>query len=283
MAELSAAAGEWNSLYLQLLYQALGWFAFAAWSCSFYPQIVLNFTRKSVVGLNFDFILLNSTKHSSYLIYNACMYFSPVVQYQYHMKYGFSELIPVAPSDVAFSIHAVLMTWVLVYQVLAYERGSQRLSKASIAISGGACVVAAVCVALAWPQRRWFWLVSDFNLIQVVLALIKYMPQVWYNYERKSTVGWSIGNIIFDLSGGISNFFQMAVQSYDQGSLDNFSGNLGKVLLSTIVIIFDLLFAVQHYFLYYDSKGSSPSYFALDSEDEKAADESVTKASKLPV
>ncbi|KAI5068266.1 hypothetical protein GOP47_0016611 [Adiantum capillus-veneris] len=279
MGELSAGAvgAEWNSLYLQLLYQALGWFAFAAWSCSFYPQIVLNFTRKSVVGLNFDYILLNSTKHSCYLIYNASMYFSPVIQYQYHVKYGFSELIPVAPSDVAFSIHAVLMTWLLAYQIIIYERGSQGVSKAAIAISGGAWIVAAICLGLAWPQGRWLWLISNFNLIQVVLALIKYMPQVWLNYERKSTFGWSIGNVLFDMSGGVGNFFQMAVQSIDQGSLDNFSGNLGKILLSSIVIVFDLLFTVQHYILYHDSKGSGPSYVALDLEDEKA------EANKLPV
>lgn len=286
MAEFSpvGAAAEWNSLYLQLLYQALGWCTFAVWSCSFYPQIVLNFTRKSVIGLNFDYILLNSTKHTAYLIYNACMYFSPVIQNQYHEKYGFSELIPVAPSDVAFSMHAVLMTWILAYQALIYERGSQRLSKTAMAISGGAWIVAAVCVAVAWPQQRWLWLVCNFNLIQVVLSLIKYMPQVWLNYKRKSTTGWSIGNIIFDLSGGITNFLQMTVQSIDQGSLENFSGNIGKVLLSTIVIIFDLLFGVQHFCLYYDNtKGSSLSYFALDSGDDEATDEGVTKPNKQPV
>lgn len=42
----------------------------------------------SVVGLNFDFLVLNMTKHSSYLIYNAAMYFSSVIQRQYHEKYG---------------------------------------------------------------------------------------------------------------------------------------------------------------------------------------------------
>lgn len=42
----------------------------------------------SVVGLNFDFLVLNMTKHSSYLIYNAAMYFSPVIQRQYHEKFG---------------------------------------------------------------------------------------------------------------------------------------------------------------------------------------------------
>lgn len=34
---------------------ALGWLYFAAWSISFYPQIVLNFQRKSVSGLSLEF------------------------------------------------------------------------------------------------------------------------------------------------------------------------------------------------------------------------------------
>lgn len=36
------------------------------------------------------------------------------------------------------------------------------------------------------------------------------------NFSRKSTVGWSIGNILLDLVGGVLNFGQMGVQSIDQ-------------------------------------------------------------------
>lgn len=46
----------------------------------------------SVVGLNFDFLVLNLTKHSSYLIYNAALFFSPFIQQQYHDKYGDKEV-----------------------------------------------------------------------------------------------------------------------------------------------------------------------------------------------
>ncbi|RWW72114.1 hypothetical protein BHE74_00020112, partial [Ensete ventricosum] len=54
------------------------------WSCFF--------RDRSVVGLNFDFLVLNMTKHSSYLVYNAAMFFSPVIKRQYHEKYGFGEV-----------------------------------------------------------------------------------------------------------------------------------------------------------------------------------------------
>lgn len=49
-------------------------------------------TNCSVVGLNFDFVLLNLTKHSSYLIYNATLFFSSVVQKQYREKYGLDQV-----------------------------------------------------------------------------------------------------------------------------------------------------------------------------------------------
>jgi len=107
----------WNSVSLEVTYEVLGWFAFIVWSISFYPQVILNFRRKrflfflflffslclirlfnsyfeifSVVGLNFDFVLLNLTKHSSYLIYNASLYFSSAIQKQYFQKYGYDQV-----------------------------------------------------------------------------------------------------------------------------------------------------------------------------------------------
>ncbi|KAG4927151.1 hypothetical protein JHK85_053637 [Glycine max] len=98
----------WNSVPLHVSYEVLGWVAFACWSISFYPQVILNFRRKSVVGLNFDFVMLNLTKHSSYLIYNASLYFS-------------SAMIPVAANDVAFSAHAVLLTAISLFQIAIYD------------------------------------------------------------------------------------------------------------------------------------------------------------------
>lgn len=40
--------------------------------------------------------------------------------------------------------------------------------------------------------------------------------QAIMNFRRKSTIGFSIGNILLDLLGGLTNYGQMAVQSIDQ-------------------------------------------------------------------
>jgi len=46
---------------VEVLNQVIGWIYFVAWSVSFYPQIIENYRRKSVIGLNFDFLALNLT------------------------------------------------------------------------------------------------------------------------------------------------------------------------------------------------------------------------------
>lgn len=56
----------------------------------------------SVLGLNFDFMLLNLTKHSSYLIYNATLFFSSTVHRQYRQKYGFDQ-VNVVEYDLGFA------------------------------------------------------------------------------------------------------------------------------------------------------------------------------------
>ncbi|CAK9180457.1 unnamed protein product [Ilex paraguariensis] len=258
----------WNSVPLEVLYNVLGWVAFFSWSISFYPQVILNFRRKSVVGLNFDFVVLNLTKHSSYLIYNASLFFSSDVQRQYRQKYGLDEMIPVAANDVAFSVHAVLLTAFTLFQIAIYERGNQKVSKTSIGIVTVAWLVAAVCVFIALPSHSWLWLISCFNTLQVVMTVIKYIPQALMNFRLKSTVGFSIGNILLDLFGGVTNYGQMAVQSIDQNSWVNFYGNIGKTLLSLVSIFFDIIFIVQHYVLYPAKKMViSPNLDALSKEE----------------
>ncbi|XVF16281.1 hypothetical protein REPUB_Repub10bG0017600 [Reevesia pubescens] len=257
--KISKKMASWNSTPLEITYEILGWLAFFSWSISFYPQVILNFRRKSVIGLNFDFVVLNLTKHSSYMIYNICLYFSPVIQKQYFEKYGYGQMIPVAANDVAFSIHAVLLTAITLFQIVIYERGTQQVSKISVGIVSAVWLIAAICVFIALPSQSWLWLISIFNSIQVFMTVIKYIPQAVMNFVRKSTDGFSIGNILLDFVGGLANYAQMAVQSIDQNSWVNFYGNIGKTLLSLISVFFDIIFMCQHYVLYPAKKATIAS------------------------
>lgn len=65
------------------------------------------------------------------------------------------------------------------------------------------------------------------------------------NFRRKSTVGWSIGNILLDLLGGILNFGQMGVQSIDQGVLHVSYRKCSKRFLVVVFIFLIKLNIVQ--------------------------------------
>ncbi|XP_024181725.1 cystinosin homolog isoform X1 [Rosa chinensis] len=114
-----------------------------------------------------------------------------------------------------------------------------------------------------------FWLLITirYSSIQVFMTVIKYTPQAYMNFIRKSTDGSSIIFILLDLSGGVGSYAQMAVQSIDQDSWVNFYGNIGKTLLSLICVSFDLLFICQHYVLYPSKKALISPKMITNKED----------------
>ena len=70
------------------------------------------------------------------------------------------------------------------------------------------------------------------------------------NYKRKSTQGWSIGQILFDITGGVLSLLQLIIDASFQGDWSGITGNSLKFGLSNISIAFDLIFITQHYLLY---------------------------------
>jgi cystinosin len=81
---------------------------------------------------------------------------------------------------------------------------------------------------------------------KAAISFVKYVPQVYLNYSRKSTVGWSLANVLLDLTGGILSFLQIWVNASALGE-PVFSGeafNLVKFILSCMSILFDSIFLV---------------------------------------
>lgn len=73
---------------------------------------------------------------------------------------------------------------------------------------------------------------------------------MWLNYNRQSTVAWSIFAILFDLAGGVLSLVQLVLDSALQSDWSGITGNPVKLLLGNFTIFFDLIFLVQHYILY---------------------------------
>ena len=70
------------------------------------------------------------------------------------------------------------------------------------------------------------------------------MPQVYLNYKRKSTIGWSITNIILDLVGGSFSVLQDVIKAVGKGE-SPFAGdgfNVVKWMLGIMSIFFDIIF-----------------------------------------
>lgn len=90
--------------------------------------------------------------------------------------------------------------------------------------------------------------------MKLFITVVKYIPQAWLNFKRKSTENWRIEMILLDFSGGVLSLAQLFIDSSFNQDWSGLTGNPAKLLLSNISILFDLFFMVQHYILYTDPK-----------------------------
>ncbi|VDO94835.1 unnamed protein product [Soboliphyme baturini] len=286
-----------HSRSLEIVIQACGWIYFIAWSVSFYPQIFLNWYRRSVVGLNFDFLAFNFTGFLFYAIFNCAFYFIPTVQTQYFaaLPHGVN---PVQINDVVFALHALLATSVTIIQCFFYEcspeevevwrlsdrvaksfyddrknacsasfdfdlklqsylpcavrqRGGQRLSITCLVLLSIGWLFALISMATAFAHvLSWLLFVLFLSYVKLIITLIKYIPQAYSNYRRKSTIGWSIGNVLLDFTGGMMSVLQMLILAYNHDDWQQIFGDFTKFGLGFISLLFDILFILQHYVFY---------------------------------
>ena len=234
---------------------ALGGAYFVAWSASFYPQVFQNYRRRTTVGLSPDFVALNVLGFACYTAYTVAFYGSPEVRRQYTRRHHGSEP-PASASDVLFSAHALLLSTVTLAQVLYYdgllrERRRQRLSApAFFAIIGIAVAVGGYVVAAYRNDDPALDFPYFLSYVKMAITFVKYLPQLFENYRRRSTTGWSIHNILLDFTGGFLSTLQLVLDCGDMRDWSGITGDLAKFALGTISVVFDLLFMVQHYALY---------------------------------
>ncbi|CAD1471977.1 unnamed protein product, partial [Heterotrigona itama] len=213
----------------------VGWIYFLAWSVSFYPQIYSNYKRKSVVGLNFDYLSLNVVGFIMYALFNCGLYWIPEVELEYFRRYP-KGLNPVQVNDIFFALHATFATVITIIQCFVYERGNQRVSITARIIHGIFALFIFISMILAIVAViMWLDFLYYCSYVKLSITLIKYVPQAFYNYKRKSTVGWSIGNIFLDFTGD---------------DWESIFGDPTKFGLGFFSVAFDIFFIIQHYVLY---------------------------------
>jgi len=229
----------------------LGWTYFFAWSFSFYPQVLLNHRRKFVGGLSIDFATLNLMGHTCYAIYSTAFFFEPHIREEYRRRHG-GHLPSVQPNDVAFAIHAAILASITLLQTWIYPRApGQRLSTANHFVVTFALVVFATNLfSVITGSESAIDLLYILSYFKLYVSVAKYIPQAWNNYSRKSTVGWSIDNILLDLTGGSLSLIQLFLDATLDNDWAAITGNPVKLGLSSLSIIFDIFFIIQHFVLY---------------------------------
>jgi cystinosin len=244
-------------VWYQHVSAAIGYIYFLAWSVSFYPQIVSNYKRRSTVGLSPDFCVLNILGFACYAAYNASFFWSSTIQEMYRQKYGHDAEITVQSNDVAFALHALILSSVTVLQIVYYGGGIKALplSKPIALVIVGILTISTVYPMLLWlthDAKKFNWLNFLYMLsyVKIGISLIKYIPQVVLNIKRKSTVGWSIWNILLDFTGGCLSILQLVWDCADRHDFSGITGNPAKFGLGFVSIVFDLIFMIQHYCLY---------------------------------
>lgn len=86
--------------------------------------------------------------------------------------------------------------------------------------------------------------------VKLLVTVFKYIPQVMANYQRKSTAGWSINQVLLDATGGVLSLVQLVLDSSQQADWSGLTGNPVKLGLANISLAFDIVFMIQHYVLY---------------------------------
>jgi len=278
---LSGQGGCLCSCAIAMVSSTIGWAYFSCWSLSFWPQTLLNWSRKSVEGLSFDYVALNLLGFSCYAAFNCALLWVPEVKAEYAASHH-GEASAVKTNDVFFALHACALTALNMAQIRCYERGGQRFSaacKTALVLVAAAAAAVGTAVALraqgcAWLNRA---LALDFrgardearcsaltllyllSYVKLAVSLTKYLPQLLLNWSRRSTTGWNIDNVLLDFAGGALSLGQLLLDAGCSGEWSQLVGDPVKFALGFASMFFDVLFMLQHFVLYRAPRHVSPA------------------------
>ncbi|KAJ1920723.1 hypothetical protein H4219_001122 [Mycoemilia scoparia] len=200
-----------------------------------------------VEGLSIDFLVYNAYGFLCYSVYNLILFFGTNVDDKNLGRDPKHSSNLVRFNDVFFACHGFLISAFVFGQSLVYHRTPEQKTSLVAKILAGVFTVGILITILSTSLLNFAYFLS---YIKLVCSTIKYIPQAWINYKRKSTVGWSIHNIILDFTGGVLSFSQLILDAGLEGDIKKAFTNPGKLGLGLLSIAFDILFIVQHYILY---------------------------------
>ncbi|KAF4987024.1 hypothetical protein FDECE_15641 [Fusarium decemcellulare] len=270
--------------FLPFLSGVFGWVYFLAWSASFYPQALLNFRRRSTSGTTVDFPFINVLGFLAYFCSNVAFYYSPEIRAQYAARHHGLEPT-VQFNDITFALHALVLSTITTSQYLFSSvwdfapNSGNRPSRFILGVAAG-CITGVfltyvIVAASPGNDPLYDWVALDIvyavGYVKLIVTLIKYTPQIVANYNNKSTEGWSISQILLDVTGGVLSVSQQAIDSYLQRDWSGITGNPVKFALGNISMIYDSIFIAQHYVIYRKPQPTVENQRLLEDEERMAA------------
>jgi len=261
--------------WYRLVSSIIGYTYFMSWSVSYYPQIIMLNSTGSLSGLSTDYCVLTTLNSLCYAIYNVFFFWNRGIQKEYRDENPDTPLT-VESNDVAYSIHALIVSLALIGQILYYDGfRTSPLSIVTIAFLIGFILASGMyitCILLHIRGCRWITFLHSMAVLKIVLASSGYIPQLVLNYKRKSTKGFNMWNIYLDFGGGMLSMLQLIFDSIDLGDLaSGILGNWAKLTLGMITLLADSAFFTQHYILFPDVPDSISNldhdYTLLDGEE----------------
>lgn len=177
-----------------------------------------------------------------------------VPQHEYLFELLILETSDVQINDLVFSMHAMILTAFQVFLLFKYanpNKSEENLASwAYYSVIVGWLSVLLMFILSASGAFNWIPFLYYLGAIKLIVTLVKYFPQVWMNWQRKSTQGWSTWMVVFDLTGGMGSFLQQLLLGINAGVWYAQFSNIPKLGLAVISVIYDI-FLIFQYFIYY--------------------------------
>lgn len=162
-------------------------------------------------------------------------------------------------NDLGFSLNATMATLITLSQCLIYGSRENRPSNATVrgvAVTVAVTAFWASAIALSPEQpahdgQILKYIMSPLTLIYFIsyiklgISLVKYIPQVIFNWQRKSTKGWNIWQVWLDFEGGLLSLGQLFLDAAVCSDWTPITGNPVKFGLGFVSMFFDVIFMVS--------------------------------------
>lgn len=252
--------------FLQVCSAFLGWVYLFCWSFCNLPQFLLIQKRRSVAGFSITFQVLNMIGFLWYFIYMLYGYIyqsnhpnvtKSIVWQDFAwcgatliVVYGIAIQCVVYRHTITEKIHPFYQISIIsIFAITFYNLLLVFLGLLPIFSTGSSPNGSADAYSF----------MHFLGYVKSYISFIKYTPQIFLNCKNQSTTGFSILQIILDVTGAVTSFGQSLLNAYinphSDGTpdFDTVIGNIPKLLLSLESVFFCTILLIQHYWIYADN------------------------------